>query len=64
MSLYRSSSRYLKRYRPEYLGVDVEEFLQGYAELFGWMRRHRLPYDARLVPAIRWARPIRSEPKP
>ena len=61
MSLYRSSSRYLKKYRPEYLGVDVEEFVTQFSNLFQWMRRHRLRYDARLVPPIRWAHPIRAE---
>ncbi|MBI4342242.1 MAG: DUF309 domain-containing protein [Candidatus Omnitrophica bacterium] len=54
MSLYRSSSRYLKKYRPACLGVDVEGFLPQYTELFQWLRRHHLPYDPRLVPAIRW----------
>ena len=54
MSLYRSSSRHLKKYRPEYLGVDVEALLRRYTELFQWLRRHHLPYDARLVPTIRW----------
>ena len=57
MSLYRSSSRYLRRFRPAYLGVDVEGFLQSYTELFGWLRRHARRYDARLVPTIRWERP-------
>ena len=56
MSLYRSSSRYLKKYLPVYLGLDVEPFLQRYAELFGWLRRHRLRYDARLVPTLSWVR--------
>jgi len=60
MSLYRSSSRYLRRYRPAFLGVDVEGFLHRYTELFGWLRRHRLPYDPRLVPPIRWERPPRA----
>ena len=59
MSLYRSSSRYLRRYRPAFLGLDVAGFLQQYAELFGWLRRHRLPYDPRLVPPIRWLAPPR-----
>ena len=58
MSLYRSSSAYLRKYRPEYLGVAVERFLSQYMELFGWLRRHRLKYDVRLVPLIRWSRPI------
>jgi predicted metal-dependent hydrolase len=57
MSLYRSSSRYLKKYRPHHLGVDVEGFLCRYTELFGWLRRHRTRYDPRLVPPIAWARP-------
>ena len=54
MSLYRTSSNYLRRYLPNYLGVDVEQFLKHYMELFGWLRRHRLRYDAHLVPTIRW----------
>ena len=54
ISLYRSSSRYLKKYRPACLGVDVEEFLRRYTELFAWLRRHHLPYDPRLVPVIRY----------
>ncbi|MBI3320938.1 MAG: DUF309 domain-containing protein [Candidatus Omnitrophica bacterium] len=57
MSLYRSSSRYLRKYRPEFLGVDVDGFLQRYTELFGWLRRHRLRYDPHLVPPLRWASP-------
>ena len=60
MSLYRSSSAYLKRYRPEWLGVDVEWFLQEYTSLFGWLRRHRMRYEARLVPFIRWTKQPRS----
>ena len=59
MSLYRSSSGYLRRYEPIFLGVDVGRFLQRYTELFGWLRRHPTRYDARLVPAIRWAHPPR-----
>ena len=58
MSLYRSSSRYLRKYRPEFLGVDVEGFLHRYTELFGWLRRHRARYEARLVPTIRWTRRV------
>lgn len=54
MSLYRSSSRHLKKYRPEHLGVDVEGFLRQYTELFGWLRRHRTRYDPRLVPTVSW----------
>ncbi len=57
MSLYRSSSRYLNTYSPEYLGVDVEGFLHRYTELFRWLHRHHTRYDARLVPALSWARP-------
>lgn len=56
LSLYRSSSAYLRKYRPEFLGVDVEGFVRDLTELFGWMRRHRLRYDAHVVPMIRWAR--------
>ena len=54
MSLYRSSSRYLRKYRPAYLGLDVDGFLAPYTQLFGWLRRHPLPYDPRLVPPLRW----------
>lgn len=56
MSLYRSSRRYLVRYLPTYLGFDIEGFVQQYTELFGWLRHHRLRYDARLVPVLRWVR--------
>ncbi len=55
-SLYRSSSRYLLRYAPECLGVDVAGFLAQYRELFGWLRHHPQRYDERLVPALRWLR--------
>ena len=61
MSLYRSSSRYLRNYRPAFMGVDVDGFLRPYTELFGWLRRHRLRYDARLVPPIRWTSPPQAE---
>ena len=57
MSLYRSSSRYLRRYLPDFLGVDVEGFLRRYTELFRWLRRHPMRYEARLVPPIRCASP-------
>ena len=60
LSLYRTSSQYLKRYRPEFFGVDVDGFLARYTELFGWLHRHRLRYEARLVPTIRWAHPPRA----
>ena len=60
MSLYRSSSRYLRKYRPEFLGVDVEGFHARYTELFRWLGRHPMRYEARLVPAIRWAASPRS----
>ena len=56
LSLYRSSSQYLKAYVPQWLGLDVAQFLAQYAELFQWLRRHRVPYDARLVPVLRWVR--------
>ena len=52
MSLYRSSSKYLKRYAPAHAGVDVAGFLARYTELFAWLRRHHLPYDPHLVPPI------------
>ena len=64
MSLYRSSHRYLRRYRPECLGVDVEGFLRQYTELFGWLRRHRTRYEPGMVPPIRWVRPPASIPTP
>ena len=56
LTLYRSSSRYLKRFLPGCLGLDVEGFLIRYAELFNWLRRHRLRYDERLIPPLQWAR--------
>ena len=54
LTLYRSSSAYLKKYLPAWLGVDVAQFLAQYTELFQWLRRHRVPYDPRLAPTIRW----------
>lgn len=57
MSLYQSSSRHLRRCRPEWLGMDVEQFLRRYTELFGWLRRHPVRYHARLAPTIRWVHP-------
>lgn len=60
MSLYRSSSRYLRKYRPAYCGVNVEAFLQHYTELFGWLRRHPTRYDPRLVPMMHWVRRPRT----
>ena len=56
MSLYRSSSKYLPKYLPTYLDVDVAKFFQQYRELFTWLRRHPTRYDARLVPTICWTR--------
>ena len=56
MTLFRSSSHHLKKYRPDCFGVDVSGFLKRYTELFTWLRRHRTRYDARLVPAITWNR--------
>ena len=56
MTLFRSSSRHLKKYRPDCFGVDVAGFLQRYTELFNWLRRHRTRYDARLVPTLTWNR--------
>ena len=54
LSLFRTSSQYLRKYRPAYLGVDVETFLQHYTDLFGWLRRHRMGYEPGVVPIIRW----------
>ena len=56
-SLFRSSSRYLARYAPSCLGVDVAGFLAQYRELFGWLRRHPQRYDERLIPVLRWLTP-------
>ena len=61
MSLYRSSSRYLRKYTPAFLGVDVSGFLRRYGELFGWLRRHHVRYDAHLVPPLRWVHAPPSE---
>ena len=55
LSLYQSSRGHLARYRPEFLGVDVEEFLARYTELFGWLRRHRMRYEPRVIPTIHFA---------
>ena len=57
LTLARSASRYLKRYRPVCCGVDVEGFVTQFSELFQWLRRHRQRYDPRLVPVIRWVTP-------
>ncbi|MBI3087794.1 MAG: DUF309 domain-containing protein [Candidatus Omnitrophica bacterium] len=54
-TLARSAAGYLKRYPPDYLGVDVGRFVAQFAELFQWLRRHRHAYDAHLVPTIQWA---------
>ena len=54
MSLYKSSRAYLTRYLPSYFGLDLEEFVRAYTELFGWLRHHPMRYDARLVPPLRW----------
>ena len=54
LTLARSSSHYLARYTPVYLGLDVRSFLAQFTEVFGWLKRHPLRYDARLVPVIRW----------
>lgn len=62
LSLYRSSSQYLKRFRPVHLGVDVEQFLCRYMDLFGWLRRHQQRYDSRLVPQIQWVAPPVAKP--
>lgn len=56
MSLFRSSRDYLRKYLPSRKGVDVAGFLERHLELFTWLRRHCLRYDARLVPKIGWAR--------
>ena len=52
-TLARSSVRYLKRYAPACCGLDVQEFLTRFSELFQWLRRHRQRYDPHLVPMIR-----------
>ena len=55
LTLARSATRYLRRYTPVYLGIEVEPFLTRCIEVFGWLKRHPLRYDARLVPVLRWA---------
>jgi len=57
VTLYRSSSKYLKRFSPEWMGVDVSAFLEEYDQLFGWLREHPMRYDSRLVPLIRLNQP-------
>ncbi len=54
LTLARSAANYLKRYEPSYLGIDVATFVRQFTEIFQWLRRHRLKYDAHLVPKIRW----------
>lgn len=56
LTLARSASRYLARYRPAFLDVDVEQFHAQFSELFRWLRRHRQRYDPYLVPVIRRTR--------
>lgn len=60
-TLARSSARYLKRYAPVYLGLDVQKFLTSFSELFQWLRRHRQRYDSHLVPVMQWVKgPIKN----
>ena len=54
LTLARSACRYLKRYRPVYHDLEVEQFLQQFSELFQWLRKHPQRYDPRLVPLMRW----------
>ncbi len=56
LTLARSASGYLNRYTPTYLGVDVESFLRRFQDVFGWLKRHPLRYDPRLVPILRCQR--------
>jgi predicted metal-dependent hydrolase len=53
LSLYRSSSRYLAAYPGDAHNLDLAGFLKAYRELFEWLKRHPLAYDARLVPPLR-----------
>lgn len=55
LTLARSSTAYLRRYRPVCCRIDVERFVEEFSGLFTWLRRHRQRYDERLVPVIRWA---------
>ena len=53
LTLARSAAKYLKRYEPVYVGVEVAGFLRSLTELFQWLGRHSQRYESRLVPAIR-----------
>ncbi len=54
LTLARSATKYLKRYTPTYLGIEVEPFLQRLRDVFQWLKRHPMKYDRHLVPVIRW----------
>ena len=54
LTLARSASKYLKGYTPVYCGLDVEDFVRQFSELFTWLRRHPQRFDPRLVPPLRW----------
>ena len=54
ISLSHTASRYLKRYCPAYLGVDVERFLRDYHALFASIQQEDLSYNADEVPKIYW----------
>ena len=54
LTLARSATRYVKRYTPAYLDLDVESLLKSFTDVFGWRTRHPLCYDPRLVPILRW----------
>jgi len=54
ISLSHTASRYLERYRPVYLGVDIERFLRDYHALFARIQRESLSYSAQDVPHIHW----------
>lgn len=56
LTLARSATKYLRRYTPAYLGLDVESLLKSFTDVFGWLTRHPLRYDPRLVPILRWTR--------
>jgi len=60
LTLARSATKYLKKYPPDYGGLDLGPFVEEFSGIFTWLRRHRQRYDARVVPTLRWNAPLAS----
>ena len=54
LTLAKSACRYLDRFRPTYLGLEVESFRAQCLDVFQWLRRRSHPFDRHLVPPLRW----------